>query len=90
MYSELDWGNMATAIVSGRVEENVKRIAEIYIRRSGLTATDVIANVWGHIAATGEVPVLERVDDSGRQKAATVAKLAELRACALWERRLPQ
>ena len=71
---------MATAIVSGRVDENVKRVADVHIRRRGLTATEVIAGVWGHIAKTGEIPALDRREEVG--KAAAAARLAELRASA--------
>ncbi|WP_165054876.1 MULTISPECIES: type II toxin-antitoxin system RelB/DinJ family antitoxin [unclassified Adlercreutzia] len=72
---------MATAIVSGRVDESVKHVADVYIRKQGLTATDVIAGVWEHIAATGEIPVLGQ-DGNQSRKAAAAVKLAELRARA--------
>ncbi|MBR2836072.1 MAG: type II toxin-antitoxin system RelB/DinJ family antitoxin [Coriobacteriales bacterium] len=48
---------MATVIVSGRIEETVKQKAAQYIEALGLTAADVIKNVWNTIALTGEVPL---------------------------------
>lgn len=47
---------MATSLVSGRVSEECKERAAFFIRRAGLTASDVIRIVWENIAATGEVP----------------------------------
>lgn len=44
---------MATAIVSGRVNEAVKERAGAYIHAAGLTVGDVINRVWEYIAATG-------------------------------------
>lgn len=49
-------GLMATSLISGRVSEECKERAAFYIRRAGLTASDVIRIVWENIAATGEVP----------------------------------
>ena len=57
---------MATAVVSGRVDEQVKARAEAFIRAAGLSTGDVIRVVWEHIARTGEVPdvgdAAERLD----------------------------
>ena len=47
---------MATAVISGRVDERVKSRAEVYIRAAGLSTGDVIRAVWERIAQTGEVP----------------------------------
>lgn len=47
---------MATAVVSGRVDEQVKARAEAFIRAAGLSAGDVIRMVWERIARTGEIP----------------------------------
>lgn len=51
---------MATAVVSGRVDERIKMQADRYIHASGLATADVIRMVWEHIARTGEVPQEER------------------------------
>ena len=50
---------MATAIVSGRVDEVVKERAGAYIKAAGLTAGDVINIVWTNIANTGNTPTIE-------------------------------
>lgn len=47
---------MATKVVSGRVDEDVKRRADAYIKKEGLTPADVIKIVWDTIAETGEIP----------------------------------
>lgn len=47
---------MATAVVSGRVDEQVRVRADAYIRAAGSTPGDVIRAVWENIARTGEVP----------------------------------
>ena len=48
---------MATAIVSGRVEEEIRQRANAFIEKQGLTAADVIKIVWNNIAITGKVPL---------------------------------
>lgn len=55
---------MATAVVSGRVDERIKERADAYLRAAGLQAGDVIRQVWERIARTGEIPV-----DEGREAA---------------------
>ena len=47
---------MASVLVAGRVSEECKERADYYIRRAGLTASEVIRIVWENIARTGEVP----------------------------------
>lgn len=47
---------MSTSLVAGRVSEECKERAAFYIRRAGLTTSDVIRIVWENIARTGEVP----------------------------------
>ncbi|HIZ18319.1 MAG TPA: type II toxin-antitoxin system RelB/DinJ family antitoxin [Candidatus Olsenella stercoravium] len=47
---------MATAVVSGRVDEKVRQRADAYIRAAGFTPAEVIKVVWENIARTGEVP----------------------------------
>ena len=47
---------MATAVVSGRVDEKVRHRADAYIRAAGSTPAEVIKVVWENIARTGEVP----------------------------------
>ena len=47
---------MATAVVSGRVDERIKARAEMFIRAAGLSTGDVVRMVWERIARTGEVP----------------------------------
>lgn len=47
---------MATAVISGRVDESVVRKADAHIRMAGLTPGAIIKTVWENIAKTGEVP----------------------------------
>lgn len=47
---------MGTAVISGRIDEDVKERAARYIHMAGLTVGDVIKAVWESIAQTGEVP----------------------------------
>ena len=47
---------MATAVISGRVDEKIRQRADAYIRAAGSTPAEVIKVVWEHIARTGEVP----------------------------------
>lgn len=55
---------MPTALVAGRVDVEQKERADYYIRRAGLTTSDVIRIVWTNIAATGEIPHLAAEYDS--------------------------
>lgn len=48
--------DVATAIVSGRVDAAVKERAGAYIRAAGSSVGDVINVVWNNIAATGHLP----------------------------------
>ena len=67
-----------TAVVSGRVDEQVKRAADAYISRSGLTNAEVISAVWNDIARTGRIPVAVHGDAKSR-KAEAAARLSDLR-----------
>lgn len=68
---------MATLLVSGRVDESIKRKADAYIKRAGVTTSDVIKVVWEQIAETGEVPTKAKQ----RKTEATLAdRLTRLRA----------
>lgn len=55
-------GIVATAIVSGRVDEAVKERAGAYIKAAGLTVGDVINIVWTNIANTKQVPTATEQD----------------------------
>lgn len=62
---------MATAVLSGRIDEDIKAKAAPYLRAAGLTAGDVIKNVWERIALTGEVPLpIATEGETGKQKSA--------------------
>ena len=56
---------MATAVVSGRVDEKVRQRADAYIRAAGSTPAEVIKVVWENIARTGEVPTEEPAEVPG-------------------------
>ena len=47
---------MASSLVAGRVDEDVKKRADFVIRRKGITQAQVIRFIWSEIAETGEVP----------------------------------
>ena len=66
---------MATAVVSGRVDEKIRQRADAYIRAAGSTPAEVIKVVWENIARTGEVP--EEVPTVATQ--GPMERLAELR-----------
>lgn len=60
---------MASAVVAGRVDEQVKLAVDAVLRVAGSTASDVIAGLWNHIAATGVLPdYSEGESSSGREK----------------------
>lgn len=52
---------MATAVVSGRVDVQVRDRAGAYLKAAGFTAGDVIKAVWESIARTGRIPVTDEV-----------------------------
>ena len=71
---------MATAIVSGRVDEDVKdRVARL-IQAAGLSAGDVIKTVWDTIARTGEVPLPPVEGSEAEARRRRFAAFMELRA----------
>ena len=55
---------MATAVVSGRVDEQVRQRADAYIRAAGSTPAEVNMVVGENIARTGEVPVESPAEES--------------------------
>lgn len=50
---------MATALVAGRVDSEIKERADAYIARAGETQASVIRSVWETIARTGKVPTID-------------------------------
>ncbi len=68
---------MSTAVVSGRVDDLVRQKADAVLRKANLTPSDVIQNVWGTIAQTGEVPIAAQSrpsDDCGNNAFANFEK----------------
>ena len=59
---------MATIVVSGRVDENVKRKVDRIIEREGTTVGDVIRDVWINISLTGKLPVTQAQEEELREK----------------------
>lgn len=47
---------MATVVVSGRVDEDVKRGVDRILERAGKTPGDVVRDVWNVIYRTDELP----------------------------------
>lgn len=50
---------MATTLVAGRVDSEVKERADAYIARAGETQASVIRSVWETIARTGRIPTID-------------------------------
>lgn len=71
---------MATAVVSGRVDEDVKRKVDRVIERAGTTVGDVIRNVWMTISITGELPSTQVQEDEFRQRRTRFKEFMELRS----------
>lgn len=59
---------MATVVVSGRVDEEVKRGVDRILERAGKTPADVIKDVWANIYATGELPTTQQQIDEFQEK----------------------
>ena len=71
---------MATAVISGRVEEELKERVGRLIQAAGMSAADVIKTVWENIARTGEVPMPCAADEQVDERAKRFAQFMELRA----------
>ena len=74
---------MASALVAGRVSEECKERADFFIRRAGLTTSEVIRIVWENIARTGEVPAPAAhapVDGDAPEESPLMRRYHELRA----------
>jgi antitoxin component of RelBE/YafQ-DinJ toxin-antitoxin module len=61
---------MPSAVVSGRVDANVKEQVDRILERAGKTPADVIRDVWLDIYATGELPELRRQEDASEEQRA--------------------
>lgn len=60
---------MSTAVISGRIDEDIKRRADAYIRAAGLNAGNIIKAVWENIAETGELPRAAACETRGAESA---------------------
>lgn len=62
---------MATVVVSGRVDEDVKLKVDRILERAGKTPADVIRDLWVNISITGELPTtqqqIEEFEDKRRK-----------------------
>ena len=59
---------MATVVVAGRVDEEVKRKVDAILERAGKTTADVIKDVWVNIYLTGELPTTQRQEEEFKAK----------------------
>ena len=59
---------MGTVVVSGRVDEQVKREVDRILEREGTTAAEVIKQMWVTISVTGEVPRTEAQERRVREQ----------------------
>ena len=72
---------MPTAVVSARVDEQVRDRAARYIRAAGMTPGDVIKTVWQEIATTGVVPrPREKSCDSSAEVSESFRRFMDLRS----------
>lgn len=75
---------MATTVVSGRVDEMVRRRADAYIRRVGSTPAEVIKVVWENIARTGEVPEETPAEQGASDPLETLSELRATFSSSEW------
>ena len=59
---------MATVVVAGRVDEDIKREVDRIIERAGKTTADVIKDVWISIYQTGELPSTQEREDAFQER----------------------
>lgn len=74
---------MATIVVSGRVDEAVKRRADMYIKAAGKTPAQIINDMYVQISITGELPRGD--DDQGGLK----ERMALVEEFMSWRETLP-
>ncbi|MBQ9058389.1 MAG: type II toxin-antitoxin system RelB/DinJ family antitoxin [Atopobiaceae bacterium] len=76
---------MATEVVSGRVDKDIKIRVDSVLRLKGLSSADVIKTVWAKIATTGEVPVSYDAETEFKRRREAYARfrkvVEELPAC---------
>lgn len=68
---------MGSSMAAGRVDDAIRQSAEFYIRRTGMTFSEVTRTVWSSIAKTGDVP---RPVEDGSGPSELVARMRTLRA----------
>lgn len=66
---------MASAVISGRVDDGIRRKADVAMRKAGLKPSDIIQNAWALIADAGEVPEVLRSGAGGERGQAGIARL---------------
>lgn len=54
---------MATVVVAGRVDEEIKREVDRIIERAGKTTAEVIKDIWVNIYLTGELPTTKQQEE---------------------------
>lgn len=59
---------MATVVVSGRVDEDVKLKVDRILERAGKTPAEVIKDMWVNISITGELPTTQKQADEFQEK----------------------
>lgn len=55
---------MSTAVISGRIDKDIKVRADAIIRAAGSSVNSVISTVWHNIVETGELPVSSEGKDA--------------------------
>ena len=74
---------MATAVISGRVDELVKQRAEAVLAKNGVTPNQLIGAIWNQIAQTGTIPISMGEDELQAHRR---QRFAEFQA---WTKTLP-
>ena len=59
---------MASVVVSGRVDKEVKRGVDRILERAGKTPAEVIKEVWVNIYVTDELPTTQQQEEEFQEK----------------------
>ena len=69
---------MATVVVSGRVDEEVKLKVDRVLERAGKTPAEVIKDMWVNISITGKLPTTQQQIDEFKEKRRKFHEFIEL------------
>lgn len=69
---------MATAVISGRVDQELKQRVDQILAREGKTVGDVIRDVWVTIGQTGALPATSKQEEALRGKRESLREFMDL------------